>query len=339
MQNGSPHETNAGRDNGNSASGSESSTSPTQDVPSHVEHAHVKHRATSWPGRRPGGLGDDAFDTSGDAQGQRSGKDKDPSGAHATFLEKFNAGLSRSDSKRSASRGYTGRIEQLRADPVVSFMIPEQGPLSLRPNTNEPANIHSVESPSKSIRHAMQSSPTDDCVGATEALRQIKRSNTTLSTVESMTIRRLLRVFTSLMSNMASPYRDTSPFVPHNEHSFVHAQTFPGSPGKPSLITLRKASESYLAIGQLLRRKNTGRPGDLPRNIQRAAVMDRPSSDLLGFEKLAAEEASNVRQQDLSNEQAAPQNTIHLVHERIESVSRMSESRRQSHAAEPTVSR
>lgn len=65
--------------------------------------------------------------------------------------------------------------------------------------------------------------------------------------------------------------------------------------------------------------------------------MDRPSSDLLGFEKLAAEEASNVRQQDLSNEQAAPRNTIHLVHERIESIFRMSESRRQSLAAEPTV--
>ena len=185
---------------------------------------------------------------------------------------------------------------------MVSFTIPEQEPLPLRPNTNVTTKQHAVQDSRLSVKHITQSAPSDECDGASEALRQIKRLNTSLSAASPTAIRRLSEAFASLMSDMTSQHRDTFPVIMHNEHSFVHAQTFPGSPGSPSLITVRKASESYFAISQLLRRKNTGRPGDLPRNMQRAAPMDRPSSDLLGFETLPAEKASNDKQKGLSDE-------------------------------------
>ena len=65
--------------------------------------------------------------------------------------------------------------------------------------------------------------------------------------------------------------------------------------------------------------------------------MDQPSSDLLGFETLPPDDSLNAEQPNISSSFSDPKNTMHLVHEQVESVSQMSESRRQSLAAEPTI--
>ena len=218
---------------------------------------------------------------------------------------------------------------------MVSFTIPEQEVLPLRPNTNVPSKSSSSRDPELSVKHTTLSAPGNNGPGATDFLRQLDGTSSKLTPPAPNTFRRLSNAFASVMSDLASQHRETFPIISHGNHSFAHAQTFPSTLSSPSLITVRKPSDSYFAISQLLKRKNTARPKDLPASLQRASPMDQPSSDLLGFETLPPDEMEN---KDESLERYPdPRNTMKFTEEQVESVSQVSGSRRQSLTAEPTT--
>ena len=333
--NGSLSKTNGWTSARSSPSDSQSPTSPLPDIPNPSTHARIKRRGTPYPGKPARDYGRRPADTLVD-DGRKKGKDRSTSSAHPTFLQKFNTGLSRSSTERSNAGSYRGSINHLRANPVVSFTIPEQEVLPLRPNTNVPSKASSSKDPELCVKHTTLSVPGNNGPGATDLLRQLDGTSSTLTTPAPNTFRRLSNALASVMNDLSSQHRETFPIMSHDDHhSFAHAQTFPSTLSSPSLITVRKPSDSYFAISQLLKRKNTARPKDLPALLQRASPMDQPSSDLLGFETLPPDEIEN--KEGPLDSHPDPRNTMKITEEQVESVSQISESRRQSLTAEPTT--